>query len=107
VTSWLLLPFHGLFLLISLAILVVELFALIDAAIRPEASYRATGKQSKPFWLAVLGVALALTLFGGGGFGFLGIAALVAAIVYLVDVRPRLREVRRGGSSSSGPYGPW
>lgn len=102
---WLLLPFHGLFLLVSLVVLVVEVFAVVDAAIRPEAAYRAAGKQSKAFWLVLLGVAVALTLFGGGGLGFLGIAALVASIVYLVDVRPRLREVRRGGSS--GPYGPW
>lgn len=105
-THLLLLPFHGLFLLLSLAVLVVEVFAFVDAAVRPESSYRAAGKQTKPFWLIVLGIAVALTFFGGAGFGLLGIAALVAAIVYLVDVRPRLRELRRGGPSS-GPYGPW
>ncbi len=34
------------------------------------------------------------------------IAAFVAAAIYLTDVRPKVREFR-GGSSSSGPYGPW
>jgi Protein of unknown function (DUF2516) len=34
-----------------------------------------------------------------------GIIAMVAAIVYLVDVRPAVRGVRRGGGA--GPYGPW
>jgi hypothetical protein len=34
--------------------------------------------------------------------------AFVAAAVYLVDVRPALRQVSgRGGGSQSGPYGPW
>jgi len=29
----------------------------------------------------------------------------VAAIVYLVDVRPAVRELRRGGPYRGGPYG--
>jgi len=39
----------------------------------------------------------------------LSVAAFVAAAIYLVDVRPKVREFRRGGNSSSrmGPYGPW
>ena len=34
-------------------------------------------------------------------------AAFVAAAIYLTDVRPKVREMGKGGSSSSGPYGPW
>ena len=46
---------------------------------------------------------------------FLQLAGLVASIVFMVDVRPALRQVsgggrggrRGGGSSSDGPYGPY
>lgn len=62
---------------------------------RPDA-YAATGKQSKKFWLIVLGAGLVLTLTIGGGLGIVGIAATVAGIVYLVDVRPAIVEVLRG-----------
>ena len=33
--------------------------------------------------------------------------AFVAAAVYLVDVRPALRQVGGRGGGNSGPYGPW
>ncbi len=94
-------PFQGIFLLVNLAVWAVKIWALVDAAIRPDRSYRAADKQSKLFWVVILVVALLL------GTGFLGIAALVASIVYLVDVRPRLREVQGRGGAASGPYGPW
>ena len=45
-------------------------------------------------WVAILAVALLL-----GGIGFLGVIALVATILYLVDVRPKLKEVQGRGSS--------
>lgn len=94
----LLFPLHGAFLIIALAALVLRVFALVDAASRPEAAYTANGKQSKTFWLLVLIVGLFLTLIG-----------LIAAIIYLVDVRPALRGPSGGGrtSSSDGPYGPY
>jgi hypothetical protein len=97
--SVLLLPLTGALLVINLAIFVVKVWALVDAAIRPEAAYVASGKQTKTFWLVVLAVAVL-----SGFLGFLSIIGLVAALVYIVDVRPRVRAYRGG---SSGPYGPW
>jgi hypothetical protein len=82
----LLLPLHGAFLIISLAILGLKVVALIDAATRPPAAFVAMDKQTKQFWLIVLVVALLVTPLG-----FLSIIGLVAAIVYLVDVRPAVR----------------
>jgi uncharacterized membrane protein YkvI len=98
----LLLPLRGAFLVIALAMLAVKLFALVDAATRPEPAFTYADKQTKTFWIVILVLAL-LSAF----FGFLSIIGLVAALVYLVDVRPRVREFRRGGTSSSGPYGGW
>jgi len=92
----------GLLLLINLGLLVLVVWALIDALTRPAAAFIAAGKQTKPIWLAILGVALLLVLVGlGGVLGIFGFIVAVAAIVYLVDVRPAVREMRPGG----GPWG--
>jgi hypothetical protein len=42
---------------------------------------------------------LGLAFFGGAFLpqGLLWLAALTGSLVYLLDVRPRLREVQRGG----------
>jgi hypothetical protein len=87
---------NGLFGLIELACLVVAVWALVDCARRATPAFPAAGKLTKPAWLAITGGAVlvqylfaALTLFG--------IAAIVASIVYLVDVRPAVREVQGGG----------
>ncbi|MFL6240136.1 MAG: DUF2516 family protein [Actinomycetes bacterium] len=90
-------PLHGIFLIISLALLLVELVAVVDACIRPGRLYPAAGKQTKVFWVVILILAIIFR-----GIGILGLAGLVAAIVYLVDVRPALREI--GGRGSQGGW---
>jgi hypothetical protein len=86
-------PITGIALIISLALLVLELWALIDAALQPTQAYVAAGKQTKVFWVVILVLAV---LFRG--LGLLALAGIIAAIVYLVDVRPALRTIRGGGS---------
>ena len=70
-------------------------FALIDAATRRADAFPAADRQTKPIWLGILAGSTALQLLFPG-FGILGLAAIVAAIVYLVDVRRRVIEVTRG-----------
>jgi hypothetical protein len=94
--------FNGFMMFVSLAVLALEIFALVDAAIRPDRLYRAADKQTKVFWLAILAGAIVL-----GRLPFIGLIAIVASIVYLVDVRPKIRELQGRGGSASGPYGPW
>lgn len=98
---------------LSLALFVFSLFAFIDSAIRQEDAYRAAGKQTKPFWLIILGLATVVS-FIFDIMSFLPIIGLIATIVYVVDVRPAVKQIsgggrggRRGGSSSDGPYGPY
>ena len=81
--------------LLGLIALGVKLWALVDAIIRPGDAYVAAGKLTKPAWIAILAVAVLLT--GASFTGLLGIIAIIAAIVYLVDVRPAVRSMRRGG----------
>ena len=78
-------PLHGAFLAIFFAILLIKVFALIDVLGRAEAGFVSTGKQTKQFWVVVLVLALLSTFVG-----FLSIVGLVAALVYILDVRPAL-----------------
>ncbi|MGY1641124.1 DUF2516 family protein [Geodermatophilus sp. SYSU D00703] len=78
--------------------LALTAYALVDALVRPAAGYVAAGKLTKPAWAAITGLAV-LVVFWQGPMSFLGLPAIIAAIVYLVDVRPAVRGLRRGGSS--------
>ncbi|MEI7030924.1 DUF2516 family protein [Streptomyces pratensis] len=97
--------------LLYMAMLVLAVVAFVFAAIAREDAYRAADKKTKPFWMIILGVAVAVNLFVP--LLFLQLAGVVASIVFMVDVRPALKAVsggssgRKGGSSSDGPYGPY
>ena len=106
-------PLSWFFEALSLVALGIEGWALVDAVRRPAAAFVAASKQTKPLWLIILSVATviglgySLAVTGiGAAISILPIVAFVAAAIYLTDVRPKVREFR-GGTSSSGPYGPW
>lgn len=101
-----------LFLLFTLVILVLAVWALVDALRRPASAYVAAGKQTKQIWSIILGIATAVAFFsvppplGLGAFPtFLALLSAVAAIVYLVDVRPAVapHSRRRGSGGGQGP----
>jgi hypothetical protein len=98
----------------------LELWAVVDCARHRANAFEATGKRTKTFWLALTGGAAlvgAISVFSmlnngsNGGFfgtlGLFGLAAVVAASVYLADVRPAVKDAGRGGTRNTGPYGPW
>jgi hypothetical protein len=102
------------FLLLALAIgaLGMQSFALVDALRQRPAVFAAAGKLTKQIWTAILALAVVFGVlslpvgpFSLGPLNFLNLAAVVAAGVYLADVRPALRRIAGGGSS--GPYGRW
>jgi hypothetical protein len=72
---------------------VVKGFAFIDCIRRPTAAFPAVGRQSKILWLVLTGLAALTALIPGQTFGLFGIAGIVVALVYLFDVRPRIREI--------------
>jgi hypothetical protein len=80
-------PLRGVFLVLFLVALVIKVFALIDCIMAPERAFVMTGKQTKVIWLAILAAAVLFT-FGS----FLSVIGLVAALVYLLDVRPAVRQ---------------
>ena len=85
------------FLALTVAAFVVQLWAFIDCLRFKDENYRAVDKQSKKFWAILLGVGLALALIAlppiGMSLIFLNIIALVAGVVFLPDVRPKVRAV--------------
>ncbi|MDJ0384060.1 DUF2516 family protein [Streptomyces sp. G-G2] len=101
---------NGVLPLLGYAMLLLAVGAFVLALLAREDAYRAAGKQTKTFWLVLLGVTVLVDFLLG--MLFLQIAGLVASIVFFVDVRPALKAVsgggrRSGGSSSDGPYGPY
>ncbi|HEX9519083.1 MAG TPA: DUF2516 family protein [Streptosporangiaceae bacterium] len=97
--------------ILLVAAFVVEAWAFVDALRRPTAAFPAAGKRTKPLWLVITGVSLAVGFFSAARniplISILPIAAFIAAAIYLTDVRPKVREFGAGGSSRQGPYGPW
>ena len=80
---------------VTLVIFAVQAFAFIDAVShRPEA-YPAADKLTKPAWLIILGVALAAHMIIWNPISFLNIIGTIAALVYVLDVRPALRALTR------------
>ncbi|GAA4988915.1 DUF2516 family protein [Kineococcus glutinatus] len=102
-----------LILILSVAALGVQGWALGDSLRhRPEA-YASAGKLTKTKWVALLAVAAAIGVISLGqnflGMLFFDALAVVAAVVYLTDARPALRPYRGRGNRGghAGPYGPW
>ena len=93
--------FLGLGLIPALAIevlwalqLVVKAWALVDATLRRADAYPAVDRLTKPAWLWILGISLLLAVIPFiGPLSIFSLAGDVAAGVYLLDVRPRLRAV--------------
>jgi hypothetical protein len=106
----------ALLMLLGTAALGAELYALVDALRTRADAFAATGKLTKNKWVIILAVASALGVIsypltgGQGPLTWYGLIAVVAAAVYLVDVRPAVRQIRGGGAGRGGqmgPYGPW
>jgi hypothetical protein len=76
-------------------LLAVKVFAFVDALTRPTQAYVAAGKLTKPAWLLILGITVAAAFVWPSVIGLLSIVGIVAAFVYLLDVRPALVSVTR------------
>lgn len=94
---------------LAVAVFAVQLAALIDALRRPAGAFTAEGKLTKPIWLAILGAAAAIGLLGLPPLmltstSFFNVLAVAPAVIYWVDVRPRVKPYGSGGGS--GPRRP-
>jgi hypothetical protein len=80
-------------------IVALQFWALVDCSSRKAAAFTAVDRLTKPVWMGILVVAGVLTILAGpdtNGPGLIGMIAAVAGSVYLVDVRPAIREITGG-----------
>ena len=84
-------------LVIWVALLGMKVFALVDALRYTNNHYVSAGKRSRTLWLVLTGLSLAFHLITNV-LDLVSLAGTIASIVYLVDVRPAVRGLRRGNS---------
>ncbi|MFD9948182.1 DUF2516 family protein [Nonomuraea sp. NPDC059023] len=112
-----------LFLVLATGIFGMSVYALVHAVRVTPNAFVSAGKLQKNLWLLILGLATLFSAAGAwsyfnafmvvGGAAFIGIGlgifsilAVIAATVYIVDVKPAVKGMGgRGGNN--GPYGPW
>lgn len=89
-------------LVLGIAGLIGGVVAFVDAALRRPDAFPAADKQTKIAWVGITGICGLVLVFGSYPFfvfppsTILWIPAVVGMLVYLLDVRPRLREVTGG-----------
>ena len=93
--------------------LAIELFALVHCVTRKPAGFLAVGNVPKIGWVAMVGGSFLFsllaagsraTIIGGGGDGLgiltlVALAAFIVTLIYLLDVRPALRDATNGRGS--------
>ena len=76
-----------------LVVLCIKGFAFVTALTFPAEAYEASSKMTKVAWGLILGLGVLAQLLINNPIGILNIVFLVAAFVFLADVRPALRQV--------------
>jgi hypothetical protein len=74
----------------------VALYAFIHAAMQRPDAFTAVDKLTKGKWLGITGAAVVGLLLFRTPDTIIWIAGLVAALVYIVDVRPKVTAIQRG-----------
>ena len=79
--------------------LVIQGVALVHAVTQRGDGFAALGTLPKGGWVAILAVCLLLTLLGFGPISLFGLVGIAAGLIYLLDVRPGLRDLHDGRGS--------
>jgi hypothetical protein len=84
---------------LTLICLVVEVWAFVSCLTQRAEAFTVVGRIPKGGWLAMTGGALLVSLLFGSFRSPLGLIAIVIALVYLLDLRPALRDAADGHGS--------
>ena len=87
--------------LITLLTIVLGVVAFVHCATQRSDAFPAIGTLHKPAWLAIIGISVILAMINGSRpfIGIFNLIALAASAIYLLDVRPGLRDVTGGRGS--------
>ena len=83
-------------ILILILSLVVQAVALIHCLTQRGDGFQAIGTLPKGAWAAILGVCIVLTLLLSGPIGIFSLIGIAASMIYLLDVRPGLKDLSDG-----------
>jgi len=83
-------------LLLMIFSLVVQAVALIHCLTQRGDGFQAIGTLPKGAWAAILAVCIVLTLLLSGPTGIFSLIGIAAAMIYLLDVRPGLKDLSDG-----------
>ena len=86
---------NSVMLALSLILFVCKAVAFVDAVSRPAEVFEASGKQTKPFWMLILGIAVVANMLLWSPIHIINLIGTVAALVYLTDVRPAAKSLTR------------
>jgi hypothetical protein len=85
--------------IIMIALVVIEIVAFINCLTQKADAFPIVGNLSKNAWSAILGGSALVTLLCyvvGAGLSIFAFAAITAAAIYMLDVRPALRDAAEG-----------
>jgi len=68
-------------------------FAFVECLRAPTQVFPAIGRQSKVLWMVLTGLALLTGLVPNLTLTLFGIAGAVIALIYLFDIRPRIKSI--------------
>ncbi len=83
-------------LVTTFALFAAKALAFLDALSRPAEAFPAADRQTKNFWLLILGLFLVAHMLFWHPINLLNLIGTIAALVYLLDVRPTIRSLTRG-----------
>lgn len=83
-----------------LVCLVIEVWAFVSCLTQRSDAFPAVGTLPKGAWLAIIGGTALLSAISLAGVSIIGLIAIAGAAIYLLDVRPAIRDVVDG-------HGPW
>ncbi len=85
---------------ILIVLLVIEVFALINCLTQRSDAFPVVGSLSKNAWAGILAgsalVTLSCLILDPSGISIFAFAAITAAAIYMLDVRPALRDATDG-----------
>ena len=76
--------------------LVIQAVALIHCLTQRGDGFQSIGTLPKGAWAAILAVCIVLTLLVSGAIGIFSLIGIGAALIYLLDVRPGLKDLTDG-----------
>lgn len=80
---------------VSLAMFVAQAFAFVDAVTHRPDAYVAADKLTKNAWMIILGLGVVAHMLFWSPLSLFNLIGIIAALVYIVDVRPTLRSLTR------------